>query len=565
MTYSRLTSLVVVFALFAGPIAAIEMPPSDKDEQTTLEIEALKKQLADQQKQIEELRRMVLGQKEQLDTIARQDATSERNQVASTVPYLPSTVLAKASALPLAIPAQTPAAAKPDAMPANPCETAGESKAPPFIHIGDTCLVPVGFMDLTAFWRDKNAGSSLGSNFASVPFNNVTAGKLSEFRFTPQNSRVGFRFDGNWKGTHVIGYNEFDFLGTSGGNNLGVTNGAFVPRLRLFWVDVRKGKFEMLAGQSWSMLTPNRKGISALPVDLFYSQVTDVNYMAGLTWTRQPGMRFLYHGMKDKFTAAISFENPNQYIGGSAGESATAVTLPAAAALSGIGGTQVDNTSNTLSTPNVHPDIIAKIAFDPSAKFHFEVAGIERTFKIYNSGPRTYSTKAGGGVLLSANGEIMKNVRLLTTNFWSDGGGRYMFGTAPDFILRADGTVSPIHAGGTVDGIEATIKNTLLYTYYGAYYIGKNTAVDANGTTKIGYGFAGSPNTDNRAIQEITFGFNHTLWKNPRYGAINAMGQYAYLTRAPWAVLAGQPKAAHDNTIFFNLRYTLPGGMPAFK
>ena len=60
-------------------------------------------------------------------------------------------------------------------------------------------------------------------------------------------------------------------------------------------MDVRKDKFEFLAGQSWSLLTPNRKGISALPGDLFYSQVVDINYMAGLTWTRQPGLRFLYH------------------------------------------------------------------------------------------------------------------------------------------------------------------------------------------------------------------------------------------------------------------------------
>ena len=39
------------------------------------------------------------------------------------------------------------------------------------------------------------------------------------------------------------------------------------------------------------MLTPNRKGISALPGDLFYSQVIDVNYVVGLPWTRQPGVR----------------------------------------------------------------------------------------------------------------------------------------------------------------------------------------------------------------------------------------------------------------------------------
>jgi hypothetical protein len=58
------------------------------------------------------------------------------------------------------------------------------------------------------------------------------------------------RVDGDWKGAHFIAYNEFDFLGTSGGNNLGITNGAFVPRLRLFWVDVTKDKWEFLAGQT---------------------------------------------------------------------------------------------------------------------------------------------------------------------------------------------------------------------------------------------------------------------------------------------------------------------------
>ena len=83
----------------------------------------------------------------------------------------------------------------------------------------------------------------------------------------------------------------------------------------------------MLAGQSWSMLTPNRKGISALPADLFYSQVVDVNYVNGLTWGRIPGIRFLYHP-SEKVTMGISLENSSQYFGGSGGEGVS--TLPAA-------------------------------------------------------------------------------------------------------------------------------------------------------------------------------------------------------------------------------------------
>ena len=105
----------------------------------------------------------------------------------------------------------------------------------------------------------------MGSSFGSIPYNNTANGNLSEFRFSPQNSRIGFRIDGDWKGTHFIGYNEFDFNGTSGSNGIAVSNGAFVPRLRLFWADVRKGEVRVPRRQSWSMLTPNRNGISSLP------------------------------------------------------------------------------------------------------------------------------------------------------------------------------------------------------------------------------------------------------------------------------------------------------------
>jgi hypothetical protein len=313
------------------------------------------------------------------------------------------------------------------------------------------------------------------------------------------------------------------------------------------------------------MLTPNRKGISALPGDLFYSQVIDVNYMIGLTWTRQPGVRFLYHP-SNKVTMGVSFENPDQYIGGSGG--GPTVVLPSA--LTGLAGLQLDNGSNVQTTPNVHPDIIAKIAFDPNSRVHFEVAGIERTFKTWNTttgqpASGQYSTKAGGGGSVNANFEIVKNFRLVTNNFWSDGGGRYLFGNAPDLVVRADGSVSPIHSGGFVEGFEATLKNTLLYAYYGSIYIGRNVAVDANGTSLVGYGYRGSTNSQNRTIQEFSLGFNQTLWKDAKYGALNFMGQYEYLMRNPWYVAVNAPKATHDNTIYFNVRYTLPGGAPPAK
>jgi len=517
-----------------------------------------------QQKQIESLQRGLEQQQQLLQKMIVAMPTHQGNGDSAVVASLAPVVPARASA-PVALPAialpqeaDTARQKTTAGENGNPCEASDGNAVPPYLRLGSTCIIPVGFMDLTAVWRDKAAGTSLGTNFASVPFNNVAAAKNSEYRFTPQNSRIGFRVDGDWKGAHFIGYNEFDFLGQSGGLNLTVTNGAFVPRLRLFWVDVRKGKLEFLAGQSWSLITPNRKGLSALPSDLFYSQVVDVNYMAGLTWTRQPGVRILYHP-SEKLAMGLSFENPEQYIGGSAG--GPQITVPAA--LSTLPGTQLDNATNVLTIPNLHPDIIGKVAWDPSSRVHLEVAGLVRTFKIWNPNTNRYFTDVAGGGSFNANLEVVKNFRIVTNNYWSDGGGRYLFGQVPDLVLHTDGSISGIHAGGTVDGPEWTIKNTLLYAYYGGIYAGRNTAIDTNGD-KIGYGFTGSSNGHNRAIQEVTFGFNQTLWKNPRYGAFNVMGQYEYLFRNPWYVAPGSPKAAHDNTIYVNLRYSLPGSMPNF-
>jgi hypothetical protein len=556
------TTLLLALAL---PLATF----AQDAQSSSAELARLKSQMELQQKQLENMQRTIEQQQKLLEKAldaANKQQTLRPNlgDVASLTPMVPAVAAAQAPQVKPIGPTEKPILKSATEITGNsggnPCEAPPDGNAvPPYLRIGNTCIVPVGFMDFTTVWRDKDAGSSLGSNFGGVPYNNVAAGHLSEFRFTPQNSRLGFRADGDWKGTHFIAYNEFDFLGTSGSNGIGVTNGAFVPRLRLFWVDVRKGSFELLGGQSWSMLTPNRKGISALPGDLFYSQVIDVNYMAGLTWTRQPGVRFLYHA-GNTVTAGISFENPNQYAGGQAGGPKI---VPPTALASLVGGELDDTTGGALSTPNLAPDIIAKIAFDPSSRFHFDVAGIQRTIKNYNLATNQSFTKAGGGFQFGINGELVKGFRLISTNYWSDGGGRYLFGQAPDAIIGADGSPSLIHAGGTVNGFEATVKNFLLYAYYGAIYVQRNTAIDTTGKP-VGYGFSGSPNNQNRAIQEFTFGFNQTLWRNPRYGALNFMGQYEYLTRSPWYVATGQPKGAHDNTIYFNLRYTLPGSMPAF-
>jgi hypothetical protein len=499
--------------------------PPASSASTTSKVEQLKQTLADQQRQIDELRQ----------ALSQQNGSGSAQPVAAAAP--------QKETLPQAPP---PSASD---VPDSPLQ----------LRIGGTYITPVGFMDLTDVYRSVTTGAGIGSNFGSIPYANPAAAapNLSENRLSIQNSRIGMRLDSDFRGAHVLAYWESDFLGFVP-TNASVTSNSYNLRERLYWADIRKGKFEMLGGQSWSMMTPNRVGISALPGDLLYSVDMDTNYQLGLTWARQAGVRFLYHPT-EKVTFGLSFENSEQYIGGSGGGSST--ILPAS--LTGLANTQLDNGNSTLSVPNTYPDIIAKLAFDPSRKFHLELIGLERTFKVYNPsvGVEQHFSQVGGGGSINLSFDLFKGFKILTNNFYSDGGGRYVFGEAPDLALRPNGSISLVHTDSTVSGFEWTAGNTLIYGYYGALYVSRDSILDSNGKF-VGYGYPGSSNSQNRAIQEPTFGVIQTFWKDPRYGMLSLITQYSYLTRDPWAIAAGTPSKAHANMAWVDLRYTLPGAAP---
>ncbi len=439
-------------------------------------------------------------------------------------------------------------------------ERPNSGASPLSINIGKTTFTPLGFVDATLFGRSTNSGSGIGTNFGSIPYNTSPTGHLSEMNFSTQNSRIGFRVDSNFRGANVLGYFEADFLGNQPGNVF-VSSNSDTFRMRNMFLDVRKSKFEVLAGQDWSMAVPNRRGISPLPSDIFYTQNMDTNYQAGLVWSRQTQFRFVAHPTGN-FALGLSLENPQQYLGGSSGGSS--VVLPSAF-VSTAGG-QFNNGSNSYAAANLHPDIIFKGAYDGHAGsklMHVEAVGLVRTFRFaYGAGkPVAYQTSSATAASgeLNANLEVAEGFHLIANTFFGSGNGRYVFGQAPDAIVRADGSISPVHTYSTVDGFEAkAAKNTLLYGYYGGIYVKRNTAADANGTTLIGYGFAGSPNSQNRAIQEGTFGAVQTLWKNEGYGSLSLIAQYSYLTRNPWYAAIGAPKSARTNMYWIDLRYTLP-------
>jgi len=530
-------------------------------------VSKLQSQLAQQQKEIEQLRSALAEQRVLLQQVLKATKIYPASNPANPGPSASTEVASTARVIrkqPTSLSAQNESSMKAPArkvaanssLPAGSTARQGEelvqgleakqeAPAPLSLRIGSAHLTLGGFADFTAMYRSTNVGG-IGTQFGSIPYSNTPNGLLSETRFSAQNSRVKFKMTSKVGKTNVTGYLESDFLGVQPGSAY-VTSNSNSLRMRLYWVDLQRGKFELLAGQSWSMLTPNRRGISPDPSDIFFTDDMDTNYQVGMVWTRAPQIRFVYHPNRE-WAAGLELENPEQYVG-------KAVTLPAGYEA------QIDNGGN-LSTPNVRPDLIGKIAYDPTIgghRMHFEVSGVLRSFRLLNPATNSLSTVTGEGGSFNMNLELATKFRFILNSFYSDGGGRYIFGLGPDFIVRPDGSPSPVHSGSGLTGLEYRVRpGTMLFGYYGAAYYQRNYSFDPATGSYAGYGYPGSSTDANRSIQEGTIGFTETLWKAPRYGALEWINQYSYVTRNPWSVSAATPKNAHTNMVYTDLRYVLP-------
>jgi hypothetical protein len=446
---------------------------------------------------------------------------------------------------------------------APPLQDSAPIKAPLSLEIGGATFTPTGFLDFSQVWRSSVVTSGLPTSFAGIPFSNSVFGTRRQTLSSAANSRVGMQINTKVFGADVLGVVETDFLGFQPGN-LTTTTNAYGMRLRLAFADISKGKWEFLGGQEWSLLTPGRTGISPLPSNLFLTQNLDPNLQSGLVWARNPQIRAVYRPATS-VSVGVSFESADAYAGGSAG--AGAITLPAGFTPDYFG--QLNTGSGGVAVPNPNSDFIAKVAFDPKVgdrTIHIEIGGLLDRYTFFNPlVSKSFSTTGGAGQI-NGGFEVFKNFSLYTNNFYSDGGGRYIFGEAPSLIIRADGSPSLVHSMSTVDGLEYQLNEKLkLYSYYGGTYIGRNVTIDPSTGLPVGYGYIGSPSGQNRTIQEVTGGFSWALWKNPNYGTFQLNSQYSFVVRHTWFVPPGQPGSANLNMIYVSLRYVLPGSAPKAK
>ena len=501
------------------------------------ELRALREAISEQQKQISQQQQQIQSLQQQLE------------QKTSGAPKVVDAALHTA-------PAPAPVAVVQ--------ETEKPKESPLSFRIGGTEFTPGGFVDFENVFRTTNSGSNIATGFGAIPFSNTVQGHLTEFRSTGQYSRYSLKVTGKYGANNVLGYIEGDFNGNDAANVFVTANG-HTNRLRLYWLDLKRGNWEFLGGSTWGLQTPNRVGLSPMPSDLALTIGEDANVHVGIPYTRAAEFRAVYH-FTDKFQWGVALQNPEQFVG--AGE----VIFPFA--FNAQLGPQFDAANNT-ATPNVFPDIITKFAADndfDGKHVHLEAGALMTSVKITNLpiGGTSFDhhAKVGGTYFAAFNASLTKNFRFLTNAIYGSGGGRYMIGLGPQAVVFPNAAannigVSMVHSGGATVGAEAQLtKNTQLGFYYGGFYFQRNAFQDTTSplVTKpfIGFGGINSPNSANRAIQEASFEWTQTFWKNPQYGAVLLVTQTSYLTRAPWFVALGAPKNAHLMMGYASVRYVLP-------
>ncbi len=434
--------------------------------------------------------------------------------------------------------------------PVNPTqEVAGETPSGPAIVVGPTEIRLGGYLGLTGIYRSTANGGGAGTGFGTIPYEDTVLGNVSETRLSAQPSRLSIRVNAAPAPNRsaLAGYFEMDFAGTVPGN-VAVTSNSAEFRLRHAFGEAQfHGRLIVAAGQAYSLMTPAKNQLSIWPSDYELSSAVDLNYLAGTVWDRSPQVRFTYRP-STTFNWAISAENPEQQIG-------TAVKLPACCT-SDLQA-QYNTGTNGLSVPNLMPDIVSRVAFNSAKRFHLDAGGVFRVFRHTLTSSDGSFMHAGGGVSVNARAKANDAMTLIGQLSYGSGMGRYLGGLAPDVSISADGAIHPIPTTSWAAGFEYTISPPLsLAVYDSGVRIDSSYSADAGGTF-IGFGYPGSPNTNNRSIDEVTGVVGWQPWKIPGRGSMQWNTQLSWLRRTPWSI-GTAPSSAQAVMVLTQIRYNLP-------
>ena len=436
--------------------------------------------------------------------------------------------------------------------------------------VGGVRVTLGGFIEAAGILRSRNEVADISSSFNSgIPFPQSANYHQDEFRGTARQSRISLLVEGN-PNDHTIlsAYYESDF------NSAGVTSNStesnsYTLRTRVLNAEYNRKDLDLfvLAGQTWSLLTQTRLGMTPRTEDL--PATIDAQYAVGFVWTRNVGVRVVKGFDHDKFDIGLSVESPEDTYAQPATSLPGATLNTTNAGLASGGGTL--NSSATYST-EFAPDIIAKATADPGYG-HYEVFGVARFLhdRVESVGSGTSKTKlAGGGGAGMSLPLVPKLIDFRASTLIGDGIGRYGAAQLNDATIARDGGPQPLPEAIALAGL--TLHATKMVDLYGL--VGTETILHresysvTSGKTVTNFGY-GNPNYVNtgcnielsplvctantRSVIQGVGGFWWKLLKGD-YGTMQTGLEYSYTRKFTFRGVGGSP-TTDDNMIFASLRY----------
>ena len=327
--------------------------------------------------------------------------------------------------------------------------TVGQQKASALgqggrFQLGGVSVQLGGFVDAAAIFRSRNMVADVSSNWQSIPYKNSVLYHEPEFRGSARSSRLALLIEGQPSSvTRVAGFFEADFKVAGVSSNSNESN-SYAMGLRHAYLTVDRNDWglHVLAGQSWSLLTLDRIGIT--PRQEQIPLTIDNAYLPGFNWDRNWQLRFVQSILDRRLWAGISFESPLAvyYVNNANSTGVIGGTVN----YTNPGGSLLNSTANY--SDDIAPDVVGKIAFDPSFG-HYELDGVARflhdrvTSTVANHSGRDNTVLAGGvggGLILPIMGP---SLTFQASGLVGQGIGRYGEAQFPDATISSNGTPLP--------------------------------------------------------------------------------------------------------------------------
>jgi len=391
-------------------------------------------------------------------------------------------------------------------------------ETPNAIHYKGITITPGGLVEAATVTRQRAASADINTPFTGIPYPGNSLSKVWENNFTARQSRLSLLGESKIGDVKLTGYWEADWLGTGVTSNNRQSN-SYVMRQRVIYGQAKfDNGFSFSAGQMWSLVTEDKKGIDnrqELP-----PLVVDPQYNVGFSWARQYGARMV-KDFNGKAAIGIAVEAPQATIGGRGfstlvtndlGHNSTTVASVNTITNTflnapGAGGGLFNFVDTSGYTTNKSPDGIVKLALDPGFG-HYEVYGLVSVFRnrvfpcgvvgtnakdttadglppavitsvscpvngtIASSAAGAYNdTRVGGGGGINFRLPVVPKVLdFEVQGLAGDGVGRYGSAQIADLTFRPTGTEALIRTAHGMTGLEYHSNKLDAYVYGGAEY-----------------------------------------------------------------------------------------------